>query len=91
MVTQKKRYEIYKEKQIIEQNTELKVINKLLEYKLSLGEYTSIKDYIRDQYECSNTELDKALEYSISRKINIRDKKKWAIFPVIIKYKLYDN
>ena len=87
----KKRYKINKEKQIIERNKELQFINKLLEYKLTFGEYISIKAYVNDQYECNNTELDKALEYSISRKINIHDKKKWALFPVIIKYKLYNN
>ena len=89
----KKRYIIYKENQIIEKNTELQLINKLLNYKLSLGEYISIKDYINSQYEydCSNTELDKAIEYSIKRNVNIHDKKKWSLFPVIIKYKLYNN
>jgi hypothetical protein len=83
-----KRYKIYKANRIIARNKEIELFNKLVRYEISLGEYYSLREFVKSRLDCTDSEIDLALESSITHNMNMRNTTKWPLIPIIIKYNI---
>jgi hypothetical protein len=73
------RYNKFKREQILEQNRKNHFKRKLEKLNLTSYEYKSVKEYIQNEIQCSNTEVDEILESSVNSGVDLTIPSRWVL------------
>lgn len=85
------RYNKYKREQILAQNRKAYYKRKLAKFNLTNNEYKSVKEYVKNEINCSSDEVDEILTISLNSGIDLsipRAGSCYRRFPEIIEYTL---
>ena len=75
------RYNKYKREQILAQNRKAYYRRKLANFNLTSNEYKSVKEYIKNEINCSSDEVDEILTISLNSGIDLSIPSRWVLLP----------
>ena len=75
------RYNKFKREQILAQNRKAHYKRKLKRLHLTSYEYKSVKEYVKNEINCSSDEVDEILESSVNSGIDLTILSRWVLLP----------
>ena len=75
------RYNKFKREQILEQNRKRHFKRKLEKLNITSYEYKTIQEYIKNEIQCSNSEVDEILESSVNSGVDLSIPSRWVLLP----------